>query len=289
MSPEGCSDSVLQEKKILETLVTGQKLLGIWRLKEGTREAFVEILTALPHAAATGQDGFIGTLIPRSGSAGDRMKFGVPSLNKQSNFTHRLSAVGMTSGGKGNQMIPVVSAAAWDKVAKDLLYQANRQYRSLPAAAREDLAREALVEVIQSYDPDRERTKTGAKQPVTPEQWSKWHGPHALSDAYQRWKRNPCTQAGPLHDRMFRNTVGGNPQRIVEACERRRAVRRAVSALPETLRQVVILFYFEERPIAEIAEELDLNQDGKDGKGCVKSRLYRAREHLRLALREWSD
>ena len=51
---------------------------------------------------------------------------------------------------------------------------------------------------------------------------------------------------------------------------------RRVAELPETLREVVTLFYLEERSVAEVARMLDLPE------GTVKSHLHRAR----LALSE---
>jgi RNA polymerase sigma-70 factor (ECF subfamily) len=49
---------------------------------------------------------------------------------------------------------------------------------------------------------------------------------------------------------------------------------RAVSELPEALREAVTLFYFEERSISEVARMLDLPE------GTVKSHLHRARRAL---------
>lgn len=72
-----------------------------------------------------------------------------------------------------------------------------------------------------------------------------------------------------------------DPSRQLVADERAAAVRAAVLALPEDLREAVLLSEFEDLPQAEIAAVL----------GCsvkaVESRLYRARAQLRTQLRGW--
>ena len=54
----------------------------------------------------------------------------------------------------------------------------------------------------------------------------------------------------------------------------------AVRALPEDQRLAVLLYYYEDMPVAEIARTLGIAQ------GTVKSRLSRGRDRLRQMLRE---
>lgn len=61
--------------------------------------------------------------------------------------------------------------------------------------------------------------------------------------------------------------------------ERARQVRSAVAALPTRSREVVVLFYLEQRSIAEIAALL------KTSTNAVEVRLHRARSKLRVALK----
>jgi RNA polymerase sigma-70 factor (ECF subfamily) len=56
-------------------------------------------------------------------------------------------------------------------------------------------------------------------------------------------------------------------------------MRRAVLRLPPRYRDPMVLFYFEERNLAETARVLDLPE------GTVKARLHRAREMLKRRLR----
>ena len=71
---------------------------------------------------------------------------------------------------------------------------------------------------------------------------------------------------------------GPSPCEFVQLEERAEAVRRAVAALPEELRQSLILAEYEECSHAEIGEIL----------GCtakaVETRIYRARRQLRASL-----
>jgi RNA polymerase sigma-70 factor, ECF subfamily len=50
--------------------------------------------------------------------------------------------------------------------------------------------------------------------------------------------------------------------------------QRYLSRLPDSLREVIVLFYFEERSIAEVARMRDIPE------GTVKSQLHRARRAL---------
>ena len=73
--------------------------------------------------------------------------------------------------------------------------------------------------------------------------------------------------------RVFRGATGSFDE--IEERDRAEAVRRAVLALPEKYRETVLLFYFEEKDLAETARVLDIPE------GTVKARLHRARELLR--------
>lgn len=57
-------------------------------------------------------------------------------------------------------------------------------------------------------------------------------------------------------------------------------VARAISTLPPMQRTTVVLFYFEDRPVAEIAHILGVSQ------GTVKAHLHRARAQLASVLGE---
>lgn len=74
-----------------------------------------------------------------------------------------------------------------------------------------------------------------------------------------------------------------DPARAVEAAERRAHLHRAIEALPESYRVLILLRYQQELPYEEIASVLSLPL------GTVKTGLFRARARLRQALGAWEE
>ena len=74
-----------------------------------------------------------------------------------------------------------------------------------------------------------------------------------------------------------------SPSHVAEGRERSEAVRRAVSALPNELRQVVVMKEFEELTFQEISEALNLPLS------TVKSRLYTALRQLQMRLEKFGN
>ena len=79
------------------------------------------------------------------------------------------------------------------------------------------------------------------------------------------------------------NEAGADPARDALDAETREAVRRAIAALPELHRSVVVMHHLEGMGVADIAQALGVRA------GTVMSRLSRAREALRDALGEYLD
>jgi len=71
------------------------------------------------------------------------------------------------------------------------------------------------------------------------------------------------------------------PNEQALTAERAKAVRTAVSKLPEDLREAIVLCEWEDRSIAEAAAILESTPK------AVESRLYRARQILRERLKQW--
>jgi RNA polymerase sigma-70 factor (ECF subfamily) len=69
-------------------------------------------------------------------------------------------------------------------------------------------------------------------------------------------------------------TAGGNLTEEIDQRLRADAVRRAVATLPPKYREVVVLFYFQDKDLAETARIAQLPE------GTVKARLFRARQQL---------
>lgn len=73
--------------------------------------------------------------------------------------------------------------------------------------------------------------------------------------------------------------IDSDPQRQVLEEMERAALRRAVDALPANLREVAVLYYYEELSVETIATVLHIGEEN------VKSRLFRGRQKLRETLR----
>lgn len=91
------------------------------------------------------------------------------------------------------------------------------------------------------------------------------HRPTYDTDAIDLWQGHSDAPEAPTID----GEVSGNAAA---------ALRHALAALPEQQREVVILFYQLNWPIAHISEYLDLPE------GTVKSHLHRSRKRMRDAL-----
>ena len=139
-----------------------------------------------------------------------------------------------------------------------------------------DLTQETFVKLYQS----RARFDTGQKFST----WLYTIAGNLVKDRYRWRSRHPQVSLDAENDATggsFRDALpqdGPSPTDAAQKQERAEAVRRAVAALPEELRQPLILAEYEERSHAEIGAIL----------GCtakaVETRIYRARQQLRVNL-----
>jgi RNA polymerase sigma-70 factor (ECF subfamily) len=74
-----------------------------------------------------------------------------------------------------------------------------------------------------------------------------------------------------------------DPERIAMRKARGHALQNAIAALPLEFREALTLHHLQNLDVKQIAEVLGIPE------GTVKSRLGRARQRLREALREWLD
>lgn len=143
----------------------------------------------------------------------------------------------------------------------------------------DDLAQETFVRVFQH----RSGFKPGAK-------FTTWLYTIAgnLARNHHRWRsRHPNVSFDALAqdteqslgDLLPASDV--SPDKAVGAAERAEAVRAAVQALPDDMREAVILCEWEDLSVADAAVVL-----GSTPK-AVESRLYRARQLLREKLKQW--
>jgi RNA polymerase sigma-70 factor (ECF subfamily) len=99
--------------------------------------------------------------------------------------------------------------------------------------------------------------------------------------AYMRVETALDTEVEAAGERFLSTPAHASPAVSVEGGERTQAVRRAVSALPPELREVVLMKEFEELTFQEIADALGLPLS------TVKSRLYTALRQLRMRLEKY--
>ena len=144
----------------------------------------------------------------------------------------------------------------------------------LNAREAEELAQETLVRVRQQ----REKYRAGAE-------FRPWVFAIAVNLARNRlrwWRRRPTVE---LHEWSETEEAGDRQPEAgtnaLECAERAAAVREAVAALPVDLREALVLFEWEGMAHAEIAATLGCSAK------AVETRIYRAREKLRLALKRW--
>ena len=90
-------------------------------------------------------------------------------------------------------------------------------------------------------------------------------------------------QEAEKNSRAFSLPAHVSPAFVAEDQERSEAVRRAVGALPNDLRQVVVMKEFEELTFQEISEALELPLS------TVKSRLYTALRQLHMRLEKFEN
>lgn len=136
-----------------------------------------------------------------------------------------------------------------------------------------DLAQETFVRIYQH----RARYRTGAN-------FSTWMFQIALNLARSRarWQRRHPTD--PLENESedagakLQVSTEITPAEAALAVERAAAVRAAVAALPAELREAVVLFEYQDKSHAEIAEIVRATPK------AVETRLYRARQQLRKTL-----
>lgn len=139
-----------------------------------------------------------------------------------------------------------------------------------------DLAQETFVRVYQA----RQSYRPAAA-------FSTWLFAIATNLARQhlRWQRrhpaisldDDTRDTEDLHDQI--PSDAHTPAQSAQEAERARAVRQAITGLPQDLREAVILFEYEGMSHAEIASVTGCSPK------AVETRLYRARQTLRQKLR----
>jgi len=161
-----------------------------------------------------------------------------------------------------------------DRHAQKLFHYLVRSLQDEADAA--DLAQETFVKVFQH------RRKYDPKQKFST--WLYAIASNLVRDRYRWRSRHPQTSLEAENDQTRANlkdtlrAAEPAPDQTLQAEERAETVRRAVAALPEEIRQPLILAMYEDLPQAEIAQILNCSVK------AVETRIYRARQQLRSVL-----
>jgi RNA polymerase sigma factor (sigma-70 family) len=157
----------------------------------------------------------------------------------------------------------------WELPVKRVL--ARMVFNATEAA---DLAQETFVRVWQQ----RERFRPDAE-------FRPWLFAIAVNLARNRlrwWRRRPEVELAEwTEDERADSTAGPGAKRL-EREERAAAVRDAIAALPIDLREALVLFEYEEMSQADIAAAVGATPK------AVETRIHRAKEKLRAALKRWA-
>lgn len=138
-----------------------------------------------------------------------------------------------------------------------------------------DLAQETFVRLYRH----RDRYRTGAR-------FTTWMFQIALNLARDhvrkaQRRRTDSLEGAPPAATAGLAASGSSPDAAARRAEEVAAVRSAIAALPEDLREVLVLFEYEDKTHAEIAEIIAASPK------AVETRLYRARDKLRASLVRW--
>ncbi len=163
-----------------------------------------------------------------------------------------------------------------DRHAEKLFHYLVRSLQYEDDAA--DLAQETFVKVY------HHRANFDSTQKFTT--WLYAIASNLVRDRYRWRSRHPQVSLDAENEQTETNlkdnlrTDEPAPDEQMQAEERVATVRKAVAALPEELRQPLILAVYQGMPQAEIAQIL------KCSVKAVETRIYRARQQLRTALTE---
>lgn len=143
----------------------------------------------------------------------------------------------------------------------------------LNAREAEELAQETFVRVWQQ----RGKFRAGAE-------FRPWVFAIAVNLTRNRlrwWRRRPEVSLEEWNEDAGGAGGGAQGAGSLELKERAAAVRDAIAALPAKLREAIVLFEYEQMSHAEIAVAVGATPK------AVETRIARAREELRAALKRW--
>lgn len=173
----------------------------------------------------------------------------------------------------------VHEASLGDRQAFSKLYEHNfsaQYYRSLSILKNTELAEEAVQSAF---------VKALEKLPSlgATESFLKWMDRITYHCCMDILRRTKCTAPSPMDDKILKKLEEqqdpDTPLDNVLSTEASKVLLEAVDDLTEVQRTVIVLRYFKELPLSEIADIMDCSV------GTVKSRIYYAQRDLRTKLK----
>jgi len=179
------------------------------------------------------------------------------------------------SAAEDHAAIQAVAAGDVNKFAVLVTKYQNRVFRFIlknisDIATAEDLMQDTFMDAYRSLGKFEDRSR-----------FSTWLIGIALNKVRNYINRAPDRRYRFVGDTVLnkRPNDGRNPVQNLEERELLRAVHKAVGALPDKLREPLILVSYEELSYRDAAVVLDIEE------GTVKSRVYRARAAIRKQMK----
>lgn len=130
----------------------------------------------------------------------------------------------------------------------------------------EDLAQETFLAAWRRLESLKDRGRL--------RQWLCGIARHLIQESYRRATRDPLTASAPLEENFVDGEESLQSGERTISKEEQAVLWRVLEGLPATYREPLILFYRQNQSVAEVAESLELSEDG------VKQRLSRGRVML---------
>ena len=153
-------------------------------------------------------------------------------------------------------------------IFQDMVYTlANRVVKNHEIA--QEVAQDVFIKVFQSLNKFNEKSKLST--------WIYRITYNLSINSYRSQKRQMITTE------IDSNTISGySPDALTEMSkeERRQVINKSILLLPETERIIITLYYYEELPVAEIAEIVGISTQN------IKVKLFRSRKKLYIELKD---
>jgi RNA polymerase sigma factor (sigma-70 family) len=130
----------------------------------------------------------------------------------------------------------------------------------------EDLAQETFLAAWRHLESLKDRGRL--------RQWLCGIARHLIQESYRRATRDPLTASAPLEENVVDGEESLQSGERTISKEEQAVLWRVLEGLPATYREPLILFYRQNQSVAEVAETMELSEDG------VKQRLSRGRVML---------